>query len=438
MHRYLKELLDNLRTIKLREKVIDFSGSNLNLIEKPSRLTSPSIPNAAAAPTASTAPTALSLFELIKQFPRLFPRSFMKSFQDYKQFHSDVENFQVRLLETLPYFPDPSNGIYSKITNTIVDDEGSSINEFVVYPSNISVPSEKLKHLIFVHGYGAGLGFFLKNLENIKLLNDEWCVHAIDLPGYGFSTRAKFPFQVGKHRHDQVNEWFHSRIRNWMHQRNLLQHSQNNFLIAHSLGAYLMALYVDKHPNDLQKILMCSPAGIGDSMNLKKKTPAWWFEKLWERNISPFTLVRSSSYIGSKLTSGWTYRRFSSLLSQNNLKQFEALHKYTYSIFNQRGSGEYLLNFALKCGGGPRYPLEKTLFMNNDKGISKSSTEWIWAYGDNDWMDKNGGIRVSEILTKQLKKRSEVYIVPRAGHHLYFDNHQFFNDLILKEMECMK
>lgn len=389
------------------------------------------------------APTAIPLHEIIVKLPKLFPRSLSDSLKDYKDLcqHTD-EKFQEDLLATLPFYGEGDLYRRSEIVRTEVDSQGNYINEFCIMPKIASVPRERMKHLIFIHGYGAGLGFFLKNFENIPLLNNEWCIHAIDLPGYGFSSRCQFPFQFPKDTATDVHNWFHKRLSTWFSKRGLLQNPNNNVMMAHSLGAYLMALYASKNPTHFKKLVMCSPAGICESTTakaIKTKRPPWWYTKLWDRNISPFSLVRFSSTLGSKLTSGWSYKRFSKLLKdkrKKNEKQFEALHRYCYSIFNKPGCGEYLLSFALRCGGDPRIPLEDTLFKKMHSGIKQGSIEWLWLYGERDWMDSNGGKRVSEYL-KNAGKKSEICIVPNAGHHLYFDNYEFFNSLIVREMESI-
>lgn len=386
------------------------------------------------------APTAIPLREIIVKLPELFPRSFGDSARDYRDVCRDKnERFQRDLLATLPFFGDGDLHRKSDVIRTEVDDEGNYINEFCIMPKRASVPQDRLKHLVFIHGYGAGLGFFLKNFENIPLINNEWCIHAIDLPGYGFSSRSQFPFHYPRDTVEDVHDWFHERLHKWFSKRNLLENPQNNIVMAHSLGAYLMALYASKNPTHFKKLVMCSPAGICKSTTTKAISnvePPWWYSKLWDRNISPFSLVRLSSRLGSKLTSGWSYRRFGKLLqnkSRRSQQQFEALHRYCYSIFNQPGCGEYLLSFALRCGGDPRIPLEESLFKKNIE-ITKGNIEWLWLYGERDWMDFNGGNRVSKYL-RNLGQKSEVCVVPNSGHHLYFDNYDYFNQLIIQEMK---
>ncbi|EDO17197.1 hypothetical protein Kpol_1035p9 [Vanderwaltozyma polyspora DSM 70294] len=392
-------------------------------------------------PTVPAAPAAIPLYEIILKLPNLFPRTLKESLNDYHDFHKDIDKFQTELLSTLPYYPMANDGKKAELITTKVDDEGNYINEFCISPIGAEADQRDLKHLIFIHGYGAGLGFFLKNFEHLPLLDNKWCIHAIDLPGYGYSKRCEFPFKYPEHDISDVQDWFHKRIRTWFKARSLLTTPENNMIMAHSLGAYLMALYIDKFPNDFKKIVMCSPAGICQSSTSEEigniKTP-WWFNKLWDQNVSPFTLVRNTYYLGSKLTSGWSYRRFKQLKQSGHLMQFEKLHRYAYSIFNQKGSGEYILGFALKCGGDPRIPLEDNLFKSpKTEGIPKSDCEWLWVYGEKDWMDIGGGKRVTDELVTRFGKKSSTTVVPDSGHHLYFDNYKFFNELLVKEMKNM-
>ncbi|CCF59977.1 hypothetical protein KAFR_0I01970 [Kazachstania africana CBS 2517] len=379
----------------------------------------------------SSAPVAIPLVKIIAQLPRLFPRSIDESFKDYRVYKEGPERMQEDLLSTLPFYPNVSKDKVARIIKTVVDEEGNYINEFCITPKN-TVNSQKLKHLIFIHGYGAGFGFFLKNLESIPLLDNNWCIHAIDLPGFGFSSRKNFPFKYPTSNTSEVTAWFHERIRRWLEERTLLDNPKNNVIVAHSLGAYLMALYTQVYPAHLRKLIMCSPAGVSKSQNNSKAVlqPPWWYAKLWDMNLSPFTLVRLSKHLGSKLTSGWSYRRFKLI---ENRMQFEMLHRYSYAIFNQPGSGEYLLGFILECGGNPRCSLEDTLFSNNFNVSSK--VEWAWIYGENDWMDIEGGRRVHNLLLEKFNRDSKFYMVPNAGHHLYLDNIRYFNNIIVQHME---
>lgn len=375
----------------------------------------------------STAPTALPLMQIITNLHRLFPLSFSRSFEDFHQFTVNKEVFQENLLSVLPYYPVSSSRYTADVIRTPVGDSGNYINEFQITPirashgESMAPDGTPLKHIILVHGYGAGLGFFIKNFN--ALLSENVVIHAIDLPGYGFSSRPKFPFSYPKDSYLAVENYFHDMLHQWFEQKGLTRSWESNFVVAHSMGAYIFALYANKYKH-FRKLVMCSPGGV--SRNESMPSPPWWFVKLWDRNISPFSLVRNSGRLGSKLVSGWSSRRFGL-----DHPHFEKIHRYTYGIFNQPGSGEYMLSFMLGCGGWPRVPLESRLF--TDKNFKCGHLDWLWLYGDGDWMDVNGGRRINEFLKKNNIK-SSLAVVPDAGHHLYWDNDSFFNDIVKREI----
>jgi cardiolipin-specific phospholipase len=74
----------------------------------------------------------------------------------------------------------------------------------------------------------------------------------------------------------------------------------------------------------------------------------------------------------------------------------------------------------------------------------------VFMYGENDWMDVAGGYAAEEKIKQRVvkallhgtdeEKRREngsvkVVVVRKAGHHLYLDNPEEFNEVVRKEME---
>lgn len=186
------------------------------------------------------------------------------------------------------------------------------------------------------------------------------------------------------------------------------------------------------------------PGPAGSSKPPRRPLPAW-LTCLWEANISPFSIVRWSGPFGPRLVSGWTSRRFSQLPHAESI----ALHDYAYSLFRQRGSGEYALAYVLAPGAGARRPL----LWRVQELIGIPS---VWMYGDTDWMDVAGGFAAAEkirgtALPQEKEKgwrggeqwrgdwkgkggEAKVQIVTKAGHHLYLDGWEEFNGLVLEEM----
>lgn len=371
-----------------------------------------------------THPTSVPLSKLLSTN---FPLSITDLFEDYS-YRENPLKFQYDLLSTLPFFPEPDvSGRLALVIATRLS-SGYDINEFVIYPPSFHNKLEfeqrelydKCNHLVMVHGYGGGLGFFLKNFAPIALL-DNWVVHAVDLLGYGCSSRPKFT----ANSLDAVEGFFHDSMNEWFHLRHLDVTPEKNLVMAHSMGAYLMATYgIRKSPDFCKKMLMVSPGAI--IKHRKQVAVPAYFAKLWEQNISPFSLVRKAGPLGSKLVSMWSSRRFA------NLPDNEAslLHKYAYGIFQGPGSGEYMLNYLLAPGAEARHPLI-------ERGIHKLRCKLLWCYGHEDWMDKKGGELCSNIINSFSgdPTRSTTCEIENAGHHLYLDNIDEFNKMVVSEMK---
>ncbi|KAJ5157180.1 cardiolipin-specific deacylase [Penicillium canariense] len=277
-----------------------------------------------------------------------------------------------------------------------------ALNEFSVE----RVGEEADQHLVMLHGYGAGLGFFYKNFEPLSRLRG-WQLHALDMLGMGRSTRPPFKIKA-KEREEAIREaeaWFVDALEEWRIKRKIDRFT----LLGHSLGGYMAVAYALKYPGHLNKLILASPVGIPEdpyavtadvpepsqstlanemtqdqrditsSAAVPGSTPKTadgsfitgrnpepgaesrpprrnmpkWFAYLWDANISPFSLVRWTGPLGPRIVSGWTSRRFSHLPAE----EAKALHDYSYSIFSQRGSGEYALAYILAPGAFARSPL---------------------------------------------------------------------------------
>lgn len=380
------------------------------------------------------------------------------------------------------------------------------------------------QNLVMLHGYGAGLGFFYRNFEGLSRVKG-WKVYALDLLGMGRSSRPPFRLQA-KDRQGSITEaedWFIDALEEWRVQRKIDRFT----LLGHSLGGYMAVAYALKYPGHLNKLILASPVGIpedpyavnadmpepgnstmaneftqeqgatvnmsnsdisesartGDNNNFlnagpkarasdghpgQKNTPKAprkpvpkWLTYLWDANISPFSLVRWSGPFGPRLVSGWTSRRFSHLPPD----QARALHDYAYSLFRQRGSGEYALSYILAPGAFARSPLIRRIqgigrqMIAPDGSVTSSistaerrrenGVPVVLMYGENDWMDIEGGYAAARKMREEKEKvlqsvsaeerrndqgSAKVVVIRNAGHHLYLEGWEEFNDIMRKEM----
>ncbi|KAK0369588.1 hypothetical protein CLIM01_13050 [Colletotrichum limetticola] len=384
--------------------------------------------------------------------------------------------------------PDPFGQRVWKSQMVELSGKNRALNEYSIE----RVGEEVDNNLVIVHGYGAGLGFFYKNFEPLSRPKG-WKLYALDMLGMGNSTRPPFKVtakdQEGKTR--EAEAWFIDALEEWRKKRNIDKFT----LVGHSLGGYLSIAYALKYPGHLKKLILASPVGIPEdpyavnaampepeestlqneftqdqnevtnnasnttaSRNAKPNAPKrplpGWLVWLWDANVSPFSIVRFTGPLGPRFVSGWTSRRFNHLPQEES----QALHDYAFSIFRQRGSGEYALPYILAPGAFARSPMVNRIDGVGRQVIEKSTGEKlretgipiVMMYGENDWMDKKGGVAAAEKLkqarlqallngTEEEKRRengsAKVIEVSKSGHHLYLDNAEEFNDYILKEME---
>ncbi len=383
-----------------------------------------------------------------------------------------------------------------------------ALNEFSVEREGEAVE----ENLVLLHGYGAGLGFFYKNFEGLSRVNG-LRLYALDMLGMGRSSRPPFKVHAKDHQGKitEAENWFIDALEEWR----VIRKIEKFTLLGHSMGGYMAVAYALKYPGHLNKLILASPVGIpedpyavaaempepGDStmaneflqdqeedivnnnnpkatgdnnnfLNARSKAAdkqntttaprrplPKWVTYLWDANISPFSIVRWSGPLGPRFVSGWTSRRFSHLPPD----EAEALHQYAYSLFKQRGSGEYVLAYILAPGAFARSPLIRRIQGVGRQPLPRApdgdattpqpketGIPVVMMYGENDWMDIAGGYaaeqKIKEEKAKSLRGLSaeeqekdngsaKVLIIQKAGHHVYLDGYDEFNEVMREEME---
>lgn len=389
---------------------------------------------------ASTSPLGLPISKMMLV---LFPLSIKESFSHYQTRHNVLAaqegllslvgiellpNMEMNVLRVPIWLDELGKVVLHKNAKS---ETPHFINEVCIAPKGMTEEEySKAYHMVVIHGYGAGLGFFVKNLAHMaRYLNDRelrprWCIHAIDLLGYGASSRPEINYKTNGSL-ESFEKWFIDSIESWRAQRQL-DDPKKTLVVAHSMGAYLSLCYNIKYPNKFKKLVLVSPAGIIEPAQFDHKKVPKWFDFLWNQNVSPFSIVRNTGPLGSLFVSGWSSRRFAKL----SAKERKLLHKYTYAIFNAKGSGEYFLNYVLRAGGIPRHP-----FVKNAERMSKITCETLWLYGEHDWMDARGGALATKYL-KEAGLKSDLRVFNKCGHHIYLDDIKSFNQYLIDQIEA--
>ena len=102
------------------------------------------------------------------------------------------------------------------------------------------------KTLFFVHGLSSNLDSWKKNIAGLS--SDYRCI-AVDLPGYGKSSRSKTDYSLAEY----------ADILNKMVEKMGLE---NVVLAGHSMGGQIAMHSVLKYPDSYKKLILIAPAGI--------------------------------------------------------------------------------------------------------------------------------------------------------------------------------
>ncbi|EGW32830.1 uncharacterized protein SPAPADRAFT_60173 [Spathaspora passalidarum NRRL Y-27907] len=311
----------------------------------------------------------------------------------------------------------------------------------------------------------AALGYFVNNISEI-ISTPGMRLHLIDLPGFGNSSRPKFPaeFLIEPDTREAkiaqiklVEGWFIDCIETWRIKRDL--HKFN--MIAHSMGAYLTSCYLMKYNRDpklvVDRVILVSPMGTESSeVSLLSNKPTeeenkpdpenevellveslemgrprfpknYIIRTLWKHNKSPFMILQKLGPFYSKVLSYWSFKRFKNHADEEVIMK---LHRYSYSIFNQfPGSGELAITKFINHEILARLPLcERGLI----EYFKEYNVQALWLYGDKDWMNHRGGEHIHTQVSKTDPSLSQFMIVENAGHHIYLDNPAKFNSIVTK------
>ncbi|KAG8715429.1 hypothetical protein FRC11_004208 [Ceratobasidium sp. 423] len=407
---------------------------------------------------------------------RDIPTTFSSSFAQWWCSSADQGRVaEERLFRRIPFFraaddTTPGTGVVGRLRTFELSGKGRHLNMLTINSvdsdSKEVVPSSGVAPVVFLPGYGAGIGFFYKNFEAMG----EWAtkrktdVYALDWLGMGRSARVPFKIRAKredtKARVEEAESFFLDALEEWRSKMGIEKMS----LVGHSLGAYLSTAYALKHPERVNQLILLSPAGVPRDPNTTEQPAAeidltpgnngvasggavpatdarvkevragqqranreastGWkvFSYLWEEGWSPFQVVRSAAFYGPWLVGKYSGRRFD--LTDEEKRD---MHDYIWHITRAKGSGEYSIGHLLAPGAHARMPLVDR--------INALRMPITFAYGDRDWMDPAGGKASIERLKAAGNGKSKMYMVPDAGHHVYLDNVSAVNKLILKELD---
>ena len=124
--------------------------------------------------------------------------------------------------------------------------------------------------IIFIHGLGSYLPGWKKNVEGLR---DRYRCIAIDLPGYGKSSRGRYPFTMEFYADVVVQ------LMNHLHLSSVV-------ITGHSMGGQIAMTVALKYPDRVKKLVLISAAGFESFTD---------GEKQWFRDIAIPELTKNAT-----------------------------------------------------------------------------------------------------------------------------------------------
>lgn len=276
-----------------------------------------------------------------------------------------------------------------------------------------SVEAKSKQPLVLIHGFAAGIGTWILNLDTLASTIDRK-IYAFDLMGFGRSSRNQFDLT------GDVEGQFVDSIERWRKEKGI----EKFILLGHSFGGYLSASYALRYPERTSHVILADPWGIQDR---KQSQHATYKFPLWLRVVSgifqtfnPLAALRASGPYGPSLLR--TFRK--DLREKFRPKLEDDCDKFLTYIYHcnaQRASGETAFKALALPYGWPKNPLIHRL-LDLDESVTMT-----FLYGSRSWIEKSPG----EFLRDCMRpNRVSVHILQGSGHHVYADKYIEFNELV--------
>ncbi len=248
--------------------------------------------------------------------------------------------------------------------------------------------------LLFVHGLGSYAPAWKKNIESLK--TDYRCI-AIDLPGYGYSSKGDYPGHM---------PFYADVIAKLIRKLEL----GNVTLVGHSMGGQIAITAALAHPDLVSGLVLVSPAGFETFHKGQKQ---------WFREVFTPDLVRLSTVDAIRSNFATNFYRFPAdaeymIEDRIAMRSAEDFRWYCDIIpKNVRGMVDYPVYDVLPEITQPVL----TLFGENDNLIPNR----YLTGGRTETVARDGSSRIPN---------SMLIMVPKAGHFVMFEKSAVVNDAI--------
>ncbi len=251
--------------------------------------------------------------------------------------------------------------------------------------------------LLFIHGLATYIPAWYKNIEYFK--KKYRCI-AIDLPGYGRSSKNDYPATMS----------YYAQVVLLLIEKLELE---NVILVGHSMGGQIAATVAINNPELFEKLVLLAPAGF-ETFNEEQKQ---WLKAVFNET----TMINATE---SQIRSNWELNFHQmpdevEFMIQDRLKMKEAEDFQLYIQSVVRG-----------VHGMLEEPIADRL--------SQLETKTLVVYGENDQLIPNRYLNpklttrlVAQQGTEKIA-RAHLHFIPECGHFISFDKPDEINEIMEK------
>ncbi len=253
--------------------------------------------------------------------------------------------------------------------------------------------------ILFIHGLGSYLPAW-KN--NIRVLKDNYHCIAIDLPGYGKSSKLPYDYNM---------TFFADVIKKFIQKKGL----SNVILAGHSMGGQISMITAIQNPDLINKIILVDPAGF-ERFNEGQKQ---WFRDVMTMNLVKYTSIDA--------------------IESNMAYNFYELPDDARFMIEDRIAMRTTKGFENYC-----YAIVKSVNgMINQPVIDKLNLitqPTLVFFGENDnlipnrFLNPGKTINIAKSGSDKIKN-SKLIMVPKSGHFMMFEQSEVFNTEVKKFLD---
>jgi len=266
--------------------------------------------------------------------------------------------------------------------------------------------------LLLLHGFGSAGGLWCRNMA---ALAQDRPVYAIDILGFGRSSRISFPEGAVA-----VERLLVESLERWRAAVGL----ERMIVVGHGFGGYLAAAYAIKQPERLAHLALVDPWGFGERpLDVAQRTAfplAVRAVGALGQYVRPLSVLRLFGPLGPWLLFKLRpdlLRKFGPEVSARTVSD------YLYHCNAQPPSGEVAFHRLCVGFGWARHPMGTQCRLET----LRPELAITLVHGSRSWVDRDPGFRVQY---HRPESHVSVEVIQGAGHHVYADRPERFNAVL--------